>query len=297
VLKLAGRLRRSSLVLVAVGLGLAGPVVLVGGGGSPPVEAAVGASGAASEGAQWSLTWSDEFNGPDGSSPDPAKWKFVLGGGGWGNRELESYTARPANVVERGGNLVISELKEEYTGADGVARHYTSGRIETKGMFAQAYGRFEARMQLPVGKGMWPAFWLLGEDIATAKWPQAGEIDVMEAIGDPHTIYSTLHGPGYSGAHGISQKFALPAEAAIDRGFHVYAVEWAPNDLKFYCDGNLITERTPADLPAGTKWVYDHPFFILLNVAVGGAWPGDPDATTAFPQQMLVDYVRVYRRN
>jgi beta-glucanase (GH16 family) len=288
-LKLAGRLRRS-LVLVAV----AGVVLVVGSGGSRPVAAA--AAKAASAGSHWTLSWSDEFNGPDGSSLDPTKWKFDVGGGGWGNRELESYTARPANVVERGGNLVISELKEEYTGADGIARHYTSGRIETKGLFAQAYGRFEARMQLPVGKGIWPAFWLLGEDIETAKWPQSGEIDVMEAIGDPHTIYSTLHGPGYSGAHGISQRFPMPEGAAIDSGFHVYAVEWAPNDLKFYCDGNLITERTPADLPQGTKWVYDHPFFLLLNVAVGGAWPGDPDASTVLPQQMLVDYVRVYRR-
>ena len=162
-----------------------------------------------------------------------------------------SYTARPENVVQRGGNLVVSEVKENYIGADGIARPYTSGRIETKDLFAQAYGRIEARMKLPVGKGIWPAFWMLGDADPQVKWPAMGEIDIMEAIGDPHTIYSTLHGPGYSGANGISKKFPLPEGAAIDSGFHVYAVEWAPNDLKFYFDDHLIAERTPADLPRG----------------------------------------------
>lgn len=288
-------LGRLHFVTIALGGGL---LYLVASGFSGPVQAApVAASSAASpsEGERWTLTWSDEFNGKDGSSPDPAKWKFDVGGGGFGNRELESYTARPENVVEQGGNLVISELKEEYTGADGIARHYTSGRIETKGLFAQAYGRIEARMKLPVGKGIWPAFWLLGDADPKVKWPSMGEIDIMEAIGDPHTVYSTIHGPGYSGGDGISKKFPLPAGAAIDSGFHVYAVEWAPQSLKFYFDGDLIAERTPADLPRGATWVYEHPFFVLLNVAVGGAWPGNPDETTPFPQQMLVDYVRVYK--
>lgn len=244
----------------------------------------------------WKLTWSDEFNGPDGSSPDPAKWTFDVGGGGWGNKELESYTSRPLNVQQHGGNLVITALKEDYTGADGFMRPYTSGRIKTRGLFAQAYGRFEARMQLPVGKGIWPAFWMLGEDIGSGGWPKAGEIDVMECIGDPLMIYSTLHGPGYSGAHGISAKFAIPNGERVDSGFHAYAVEWAPKDIKFFFDDHLIAERTPADLPEGAAWVYDHPFSLLLNVAVGGAWPGNPDETTAFPQRMLVDYVRVYKR-
>jgi beta-glucanase (GH16 family) len=244
----------------------------------------------------WKLAWSDEFNGTDGSSPDPAKWRFDVGGGGWGNQELESYTARAANVQQHGGNLVITARKEEYTGADGIARSYTSGRIKTQGLFAQAYGRFEARMQLPVGKGIWPAFWMLGEDIGSVHWPQAGEIDVMECIGDPLTIYSTLHGPGYSGAHGISAKFSVPAGKAVNAGFHIYAVEWEPKDIRFYFDDHLIAERTPKDLPEGAAWAYDHPFFLLLNVAVGGAWPGNPDESTSFPQQMLVDYVRVYSR-
>lgn len=244
----------------------------------------------------WRLTWSDELNGANGSSPDPAKWAFETGGNGHGNNELETYTSRSANVEQSGGDLVITARKEDYTGKDGIGRHYTSGRIVTKGLFSQAYGRFEARIKLPLGKGIWPAFWLLGDNSGSVGWPACGEIDIFENIGEPDVVYSTLHGPGYSGAHGISAKFPLPAGEAVNSAFHIYAVEWAPNDIKFFFDGHLIGHRTPDDLPAGTKWVYDHPFFILLNVAVGGNWPGNPDASTAFPQKMLVDYVRVYSR-
>ena len=244
---------------------------------------------------KWKLTWSDEFNAEDGTAPDSAKWSFDFGGEGWGNKELESYTSRPVNVQQKGGNLVITAQKEDYTGKDGVARPYTSARIKTKGLFSQAYGRVEARMQLPLGKGIWPAFWMLGDDIGTAGWPKAGEIDIMENIGEAGRVYSTLHGPEYSGAKGISAKYDLPAGEVVNTGFHVYAVEWSPNNIRFYFDDKLIVERTPADLPAGAKWVYDHPFFVILNVAVGGLWPGNPDETTAFPQRMLVDYVRVYK--
>ncbi|HEV2710890.1 MAG TPA: glycoside hydrolase family 16 protein [Edaphobacter sp.] len=242
----------------------------------------------------WKLSWSDEFNGANGSAPDAAKWAFETGGSGNGNNELETYTRRPVNVQQNDGDLVITARKENFTGADGIARPYTSGRIRTKGLFSQAYGRFEASIKLPLGKGIWPAFWLLGDDIGSVGWPKCGEIDIMENIGEASTTYSTLHGPGYSGAHGISAKFALPSGEAVNTGFHVYAVEWAPKDIKFFLDDKLIAERTPADLPAGAAWVYDHPFFIILNVAVGGYWPGNPDATTTFPQQMLVNYVRVY---
>jgi beta-glucanase (GH16 family) len=244
----------------------------------------------------WKLVWSDEFNGPDGSPPDLAKWTFATGGGGWGNKELESYTSRLENAEQLGGSLVITARKEDYVGLDGIERPYTSARLTTKGQFAQAYGRFEARMQLPLGKGIWPAFWLLGNDIDSARWPAAGEIDVMENIGEPGRIYSTLHGPGYSGARGISIPYNLPHGETVDTGFHVYAVEWSPRQIRFFFDNELIVERTPKDLPKGAKWVYDHPFFLLLNVAVGGAWPGNPDETTSFPQRMLVDYVRVYTR-
>lgn len=246
--------------------------------------------------AQWVLVWSDEFNGADGSSPDPAKWGFDIGGGGWGNKELESYTSRPVNVKQLDGNLVITAAKEDYAGPDNVARPFTSARLKTLGKFSQAYGRFEARMQLPRGKGIWPAFWMLGVNNSVDGWPKAGEIDIMENIGEAGVIYSTLHGPGYSGRKGISKKFDLPAGDAVDTGFHVYAVEWTPVSLKFFFDDTLIVERTTKDLPQAGSWVYDHPFFLLLNVAVGGAWPGNPDATTIFPQKMLVDYVRVYRK-
>jgi beta-glucanase (GH16 family) len=245
---------------------------------------------------QWKLTWSDEFNAPNGSSPDPAKWNIVTGGGGFGNGELETYTARPANIQQRDGNLVITAQKEDLTGPDGIPRHYTSARINTLDHFAQKYGRFEARIQLPIGKAIWPAFWLLGDNPEKAEWPDYGEIDILEAIGAPDIIYSTIHGPGYSGRQGITTKFPLPAGESVNTGFHLYAVEWTPNDIKFFFDDHLIAHRTPDDLPAFTTWVFDHPFYIILNLAVGGFWPGKPDNTTVFPQQMLVDYVRVYSR-
>jgi beta-glucanase (GH16 family) len=243
----------------------------------------------------WQLTWSDEFNGPNGSLPDPAKWNIVTGGKGFGNNELETYTSRPANVQQQNGNLVITAQKEDLTGPDGVPRHYTSARINTQNHFAQRYGRFEARIQLPIGKGIWPAFWLLGDNHETNHWPNCGEIDILETIGAPNTMYSTLHGPGYSGSKGISAKYPLLGGESVDNGFHLYAVEWSPHDIKFFFDDHLIVHRTDADLPAGTTWVYDHPFYILLNLAVGGNWPGSPDAATIFPQQMLVDYIRVYK--
>jgi beta-glucanase (GH16 family) len=242
----------------------------------------------------WQLTWSDEFNAPNGSSPDPAKWVFVTGGKGFGNGELETYTNRPVNAQQRDGHLVITAQKEDLTGTDGILRHYTSARLNTQNHFAQKYGRFEASIQLPTGKGIWPAFWLLGDNHETAIWPACGEIDILENIGAPDTIYSTLHGPGYSGRNAISAKFPLPAGESVSSGFHLYAVEWTPNDIKFFFDDHLIAHRTPADLPPNTTWIYDHPFYILLNLAVGGYWPGSPDDTTIFPQQMLIDYVRVY---
>jgi beta-glucanase (GH16 family) len=254
----------------------------------------IAVSSAQSPSPGWHLTWSDEFSGPNGSAPDPAKWVFVTGGKGFGNNELETYTSRPVNVHQQDGHLVITAQKEDLTGPDGIPRSYTSGRINTKGLFSQAYGRFEARIRLPAGKGIWPAFWLLGDN--QAPWPKRGEIDILETIGARDTMYSTLHGPDYSGSKAISAKYPLPSGESVDTDFHLYAVEWAPNDIKFFFDNHLIVERTPADLSPGTTWVYDHPFYIILNLAVGGLWPGDPDATTIFPQQMLVDYVRVYSR-
>lgn len=245
----------------------------------------------------WRLTWSDEFNGRR-SIVDSAKWSFDIGGGGWGNNELESYTNRNANAEVQHGSLVIKTLKETFTGADGITRNYTSARLLTRKTFTQTYGRFEARIQIPYGQGIWPAFWMLGNDIQTAGWPTCGEIDIMENIGkEPSTVHGTLHGPGYSGANGITASYALPSLRKFSDGYHTFAVEWEPDVIRFYVDGRLYKTRTPADLPAGKTWVFNHPFFLILNVAVGGNFPGNPDATTVFPQLMKVDYVRVYERS
>jgi beta-glucanase (GH16 family) len=245
----------------------------------------------------WSLTWSDEFDGPSGTTVDRTKWTFDLGGGGWGNQELETYTDRSSNAsLDGAGNLAIVASRERFTGADGVARDYTSARLKTQGLFAQAYGRFEARLKVPHGQGIWPAFWMLGSDIDGVGWPVCGEIDVMENIGrEPLAVHGTLHGPGYSGGSGIGATYTLPSGQRFADDFHVVAVEWEANAIRWYVDGALYQTRTPADLPGSARWVFDHPFFIILNVAVGGSWPGSPDASTVFPQRMLVDYVRVYR--
>jgi beta-glucanase (GH16 family) len=244
----------------------------------------------------WVLTWSDEFDAPDGSTPDPKKWTVETGGSGWGNNELEYYTARPTNSRVEKGTLVIEALQEKFTGPDGATREYTSARLKTEKLFTQKYGKFEARIRIPKGQGMWPAFWMLGDDISAAGWPACGEIDIMENIGrEPARVHGTIHGPGYSGAHPLGAPYDFPSGNVAD-DFHVFAVEWEPKEIRFYVDGKLYETRTPADLPAGTRWVFDHPFFLILNVAVGGGWPGSPDASTKFPEQMLVDYVRVYSR-
>ena len=242
----------------------------------------------------WTLTFSDEFSGANGSAPDPKKWAFDLSDNQ--NNELETYTRLTANAHIEDGRLVLSALKQDTTRPDGTTRHYTSARVFTHGIFSQTYGRFEASIKMPLGKGIWPAFWMLGDDVGTIGWPKSGEIDIVENIGEPTLSHSTIHGPGYSGDKGPTKAFTLPEGQRVDTAFHLYAVEWAPNDIKFFLDHHLVAERTPADLPAGATWVYNHPFFLLLNLAVGGDWPGNPDSSTTFPQQMLVDYVRVYKR-
>jgi beta-glucanase (GH16 family) len=253
---------------------------------------------AAADPSVWSLVWSDEFNGADGSAIDQSKWTAEVGGSGWGNHELQYYTTRTDNAFQSGGSLVIKANKEKYTGADNVTRDYTSGRLITKNKFTAAYGRFEARMKIPYGQGIWPAFWLLGSNINSVGWPQCGEIDIMENIGkEPSIIHGTIHGPGYSAGNGLSSSYTLPGNQRFADSFHTFAVEWEPNVIRFYCDGILYKTRTPADLPQGRAWVFNQPFFILLNVAVGGAWPGNPDGTTVFPQTMQIDYIRVYQRS
>lgn len=248
--------------------------------------------------ARWRLVWSDEFSGPDGALPDPKKWTYDIGGKGWGNQELESYTKRPANARIEKGNLVITALSENYTGADGVTREYTSARLKTQGLFSQAYGRIEARIKIPEGQGMWPAFWMLGEDITSVGWPRCGEIDIMENVGkEPGTVHGSLHGPSTERATSdLTSIFSLPGGQKFADQFHLYAVEWEQNLVRFYVDSNLYASFDSSQWPAGGKWVFDHPFFIILNLAVGGNWPGSPDDSTKFPQSMLVDYVHVYTK-
>jgi len=246
----------------------------------------------------WGLVWSDEFNGPDGSPVDQSKWTAEVGGGGWGNNELEYYTTRTDNAYQSGGSLVIKAIKEKYTGSDNVTRDYTSARLITKNKFTPTYGRFEARIKVPYGQGIWPAFWMLGSNIDSVGWPHCGELDIMENIGkEPSIIHGTIHGPGYSGGNGIGSSYSLSGNQRFADSFHTFAVEWEPSVVRFYCDGILYKTISPANLPPGQTWVFNHPFFILLNVAVGGNWPGSPDGTTVFPQTMQVDYVRVYQRS
>lgn len=246
----------------------------------------------------WQLTWSDEFNGASGSAPDSGKWAYDLGGGGFGNNEHQYYTnSRDNSAMDGAGNLVITARNNDaarYQCWYGTCR-YTSARLLTKGKFTQAYGKFEARIQLPRGQGIWPAFWMMGDDLDSAGWPGAGEIDVMEYLGhDQDTVYGTIHGPGYSGAGGPSASYSLPAGQSFADGFHTFAIEWSPNTITWLVDGNAYRTRTPADI-GGNRWVFDHPFFMLLNLAVGGNWPGYPDASTQFPQQLKVDYVKVFQ--
>jgi beta-glucanase (GH16 family) len=237
----------------------------------------------------WTLIWSDEFDGPAGAPPDSAKWAYDTGAGGWGNQELETYTdSRDNSRLDGNGHLVI----EARATAPG---QYTSARLKTLGKYAVEYGRIEARLKLPAGQGIWPAFWMLGIDIPQAGWPQCGEIDIMENIGrEPSMVHGTVHGPGYSGANGIGQSYTLPDNARFADDYHIFSAEWSENGIQFFVDGQLYHTVRPSSLPQGTAWAFNHPFFLLLNVAVGGSWPGNPDATTVFPQQMLVDYVRVY---
>ena len=245
--------------------------------------------------AGWQLTWSDEFTQADGSSPNSMKWGFNTGGGGWGNNELESYTSRTNNARIEGGQLVIEARKENYTGSDGIARNYTSARLLTQGKWSWTYGRFEARIKIPRGQGIWPAFWMLGANIGSVNWPTCGEIDILENIGrEPTLVHGTIHGPGYSGGNGIGGPYSLPGGVDFADDFHLYAMEWTTNQIKWFVDGQQYFMVTPANLPNGTTWVFTQPEFLLLNLAVGGNWPGNPDDTTIFPQRMTVDYVRVY---
>ena len=238
--------------------------------------------------------FADEFAGAIGTSFDSSKWTAEIGGGGWGNEELQYYTGAIDNVRHDGnGNLEIRAMPSI---ADarcwyGMCR-FTSARLITKGKFDFKYGRVEARIKVPDGSGVWPAFWMLGKDIDTVGWPHCGEIDIMEFLGkEPKTIYGTIHGLGYSGASGISRSVSLPKNASD--AFHTFAVEWSENDIRWFVDGKQFSKLSKKDIPKGSKWAFDRPHFLIINFAVGGKWPGNPSTSTIFPQSMLIDYVRV----
>ena len=237
---------------------------------------------------RWQLIWSDEFDGQAGQKPDAAKWDYDIGTD-WGNAQLEYDTDRAENVALDGlGRLAIVAREESFQG-----QAYTSARIVTRDKFEPTYGRIEASILLPIGRGIWPAFWLLGTNIETVGWPLCGEIDIMEYRGqEPAVIHGSLHGPGYSGGSALTRRYSLTS-GQFNEGFHEFAVEWGDGYIEWYVDKQLYLVVRPKDVPGA--WVFDHPFYIILNVAVGGNYVGPPDGTTAFPQTMLIDWVRVYR--
>jgi beta-glucanase (GH16 family) len=235
----------------------------------------------------WELVWHDEFDGP---AIDRSRWTFDQGGL-WSNGELQFYTDRPANARSENGQLVLEARREEYGGNE-----FTSARLKTAGLAAFRYGRIEARMQVPAGQGLWPAFWMLGESFPRAAWPGCAEIDIVEVLGrEPATAHATVHGARFHGAAGITGAYTLPRGSLADAP-HVFAIEWEPGVIRWYVDDVLYHTVTPRDLPDPAEWPFDKPFFIILNLAVGGNWPGDPVASTPFPAQLRVDYVRVYGR-
>lgn len=250
------------------------------------------------------LVMADEFD-IDGA-PDPSLWTYEIGDGtaqglpaGWGNNELQYYTDRPENVRVENGVLIMTANEESFAGSN-----YTSARITTQGLFEQQYGRFEARIRLPYGKGIWPAFWLLGNDCDQNPWPQCGEIDIMEYLGNqPTVVFGSVHGPGYNAGDSVSKEYQL-ANDRFDNDFHIFGIEWGPDYINYYVDGDLYQQITPelvdeeavkdGDPANAGQWVFNRPFYIILNIAVGGNLPGAPNAQTVFPQSMYVDYVRVY---
>ncbi len=258
------------------------------GGSETPDEGDASVNDAAS----WVLVWSDEFEGEAGALPDPEVWSPDIGGDGWGNNQLEFNTGRAENgSLDGTGNLAIIARREAYEG-----NSYTSARLTTVGAAEFQYGRIEARVQLPVGAGIWPAFWMLGNNFADVGWPNCGEIDILEYRGQaPAIALGTVHGPGYSGGEGVGDSVAV-AGGGLHNDFHVYAIEWDETEIRWFVDDIHFHTVTPDSLPDGTPWVFDHPFFLIINLAIGGNFVGPVGSDTQFPQVMLVDYVRVYER-
>ena len=247
------------------------------------------------------LVWSEEFRGA-AANPDPRSWTYETGAGGWGNNELETYCSpqtapAPCDPVRAPNSFVGRDGMLHVVARRSAGGQWTSARLVTHGLQSFQYGRIEARIRIPKGEGLWPAFWLLGDDINQQPWPACGEIDVMENIGkEPGVVHGSVHGTGFAGGV-LTKPYSLSPHKAFGDEFHVYGVVWAPGKMQFYVDdpAKPYATFTPADVPPGGVWPFDHGrFFLLLNLAVGGSWPGPPDATTPATAEMLVDYVRVY---
>ncbi|OJF17292.1 MAG: 1,3--beta-D-glucan 3-glucanohydrolase [Bacillaceae bacterium G1] len=238
---------------------------------------------ASSSSAAYTLVWSDEFNG---TSINTNNWTFEIGTGsnGWGNNELQYYTSRPENARIENGNLVIEARRESYGGMN-----YTSARLKTQGKKSFKYGRIEARIKLPKGQGLWPAFWTLGADIGSVGWPRSGEIDIMEHINNENNTHGVIHWD--AGGHA---QYGGPSHAIDVTQYHVYSIEWTPKAIKWFIDGVQFWEANIENNINSTEEFHKE-HFILLNMAVGGNWPGSPDGSTVFPARMYVDYVRVYQ--
>ncbi|WP_336207354.1 discoidin domain-containing protein [Nonomuraea sp. LPB2021202275-12-8] len=250
------------------------------------------------------LVWHDEFDGPAGTRPDAAKWRADPGTGP--NNELEYYTNHDNAAMDGQGHLVLEARKQATPGSScptdpltgsGTCQ-YTSARMNTGGRFTFTYGRVEARVKVPKGNGLWPAFWMMGADFLTGRpWPYNGEIDILEVLGkDVKTAYSTVHAPAYNGGGGIGAPYTLPGGADFSADFHVWAAHWDSRGIVYSLDGRTVLTLSKDEVERTRgPWVFDHPFYLILNLAVGGDWPGPPDAGTPFPARMLVDYVRVYQ--
>jgi len=228
-------------------------------------------------GSSYQLIWSDEF---DGDHIDTNNWNFEIGGSGWGNNELEYYTSREENARIEDGNLIIEAREEPYGGND-----YTSARLTTQGKEEFQYGKIEARMKLPMGQGLWPAFWMLGSDIGTVGWPGCGEIDIMEHINSEDKVYGTIHWD-YNGHASYGNSIAVDPTA-----YNTYSIIWDEQTIRWYVNDFQYLE---ANITINDTEEFHHPFFIILNLAVGGNWPGYPEASTQFPARVYVDWVRVY---
>lgn len=240
----------------------------------------------------WALVWNDEFNG---SSIDAAKWNHEVNASGGGNNELQYYTQRKKNSFVENGNLVIEAHRERFMDVEGT-RDYTSARMTTRGRGDWKYGRFEIRARLPKGQGIWPAIWMMPTASEYGGWAASGEIDIMEIIGSkPDLLHGTLHfGGSYPNNQSSGSSHQL-SSGSLSSEFHTYAIEWKGGEIRWYIDDFLYSRKTEWNSAnAAYPAPFDKEFFMILNVAVGGNWPGSPDASTVFPQRMEVDYVRVY---